>query len=119
MSALVHHAGSGTVGAGLRAGVPAVPVPLVLDQPFWARRLTALGLSPGYVSTRRLTADSLSTTLRTAFQDAQYRERCTKISRTIESDDGTIAVRDVTRLDGNRLLPESDDMRRGPCEFLT
>ena len=35
MAAVVHHA-----GAGLRAGVPAVAVPVMADQPFWAQRCT-------------------------------------------------------------------------------
>ena len=34
MAAVVHHAGAGTTGAELRAGVPAVAVPVLLDQPF-------------------------------------------------------------------------------------
>jgi sterol 3beta-glucosyltransferase len=46
MAALVHHAGGGTTAAGLRAGVPAVTVPHVGDQPFWAARLAALGAGP-------------------------------------------------------------------------
>ncbi|MGN5379478.1 glycosyltransferase [Streptomyces lasalocidi] len=46
-AAVVHHAGAGTTGAGLRAGVPAVPVPFMADQPFWAARLHRLGVAPG------------------------------------------------------------------------
>lgn len=92
MAALVHHAGPGTVGAGLKAGIPAVPVPLALDQPFWARRLTGLGLSPGYIDARRLTADTLTGTLRAALHDTRYRDRCARISRTIRSQDGATAV---------------------------
>ena len=37
VSAVVHHGGSGTTGAGLRAGVPSVIVPHMGDQPFWAQ----------------------------------------------------------------------------------
>ncbi|MFD5659245.1 glycosyltransferase [Streptomyces hirsutus] len=46
-AAVVHHAGAGTTAAGLRAGVPAVPVPVMADQPFWASRLYELGVAPG------------------------------------------------------------------------
>ncbi|MEW2576714.1 glycosyltransferase [Streptomyces syringium] len=92
MAALVHHAGPGTVGAGLRAGVPAVPVPLAYDQPFWARRLTTLELSPAFINARRLTAAKLTAALRPALHDKQYRDRCTKISRIIQSQDGAVTV---------------------------
>ncbi|MGK5641942.1 glycosyltransferase, partial [Streptomyces sp. URMC 126] len=52
LAAVVHHAGAGTTAAGLRAGVPAVPVPVQFDAHFWAARLTALGVSPGPVPLR-------------------------------------------------------------------
>jgi UDP:flavonoid glycosyltransferase YjiC (YdhE family) len=42
MAAVVHHAGAGTAGATLRAGIPAVAVPVMADQPFWAGRLHRL-----------------------------------------------------------------------------
>jgi UDP:flavonoid glycosyltransferase YjiC (YdhE family) len=44
-AAVVHDARAGTTGAGLRAGVPAVPVPVLVDQPFWAARLHRLGVA--------------------------------------------------------------------------
>ena len=47
MAAVVDHAGAGTTGAGLRAGVPSVTVPMLGDQPFWAARLAVLGVGPG------------------------------------------------------------------------
>ncbi|MEU5587430.1 hypothetical protein AB0H05_20405 [Streptomyces chrestomyceticus] len=33
--------GAGTTAAALRAGAPAVPVPVTADQPFWAARPAA------------------------------------------------------------------------------
>ncbi|MEU6992152.1 glycosyltransferase [Streptomyces sp. NPDC046465] len=45
-AAVIHHASAGTTAAGLRAGTPSVPVPVQLDQHFWANRLHALGVSP-------------------------------------------------------------------------
>jgi sterol 3beta-glucosyltransferase len=62
MAALVHHGGMGTTAAGLRAGIPAVIIPLGGDQAFWADRLQRLGVgihSAGFfkISTKRLVAD--------------------------------------------------------------
>ncbi|WP_030790274.1 glycosyltransferase [Streptomyces sp. NRRL S-920] len=92
MRALVHHAGPGTAGAGLRAGVPAVPVPLALDQPFWAHRLTSLGLAPTSLPARRLTARKLAGALRTTLYDDQYRARCARLSKVIGAEDGAASV---------------------------
>ena len=55
VAAVVHHGGSGTTGAGLGAGVPAVLVPHAGDQPLWARRLARLGVSAAPIPFRRLT----------------------------------------------------------------
>ncbi|MFD0652644.1 glycosyltransferase [Streptomyces malaysiensis] len=52
-AAVVHHAGAGTTAAGLRAGVPAVAVPAMADQPFWAARLHRLGVAPGHCRSTR------------------------------------------------------------------
>lgn len=57
-SVAVHHGGVGTCAAALTAGIPQVVHPFFGDQPFWARRLTDLGVAPEPL--RRLTADSLT-----------------------------------------------------------
>ncbi|MEM8600778.1 MAG: glycosyltransferase, partial [Bacteroidota bacterium] len=46
MAAVVHHGGAGTTAAGLRAGCPSVVCPFFGDQPFWGRRVHALGAGP-------------------------------------------------------------------------
>ncbi len=88
MSALVHAAGAGTTAAGLRAGVPAVPVPVQLDQTFWAARLTALGVSPGPVPFRRLTAERLAEAIRRAVGTPGYRTRARDLAGRIAAEDG-------------------------------
>jgi UDP:flavonoid glycosyltransferase YjiC (YdhE family) len=60
MAAVVHHAGAGTTGAGLRAGVPAVPMPVQFDGAFWADRLVRLGVAPQTVPPRQLTPPRLT-----------------------------------------------------------
>ena len=45
--AAVHHGGAGTTAATLRAGIPSVIYAFTAEQPFWARRVSALGLGVG------------------------------------------------------------------------
>ena len=99
--AVVHHSGAGTTGAGLRAGVPAVAVPVLVDQPFWADRLYRLGIAPPPLPLHELTADTLTDALRSCLDRAAYRDRATELARPIRADDGPAAVLSLlTRLEG-------------------
>jgi sterol 3beta-glucosyltransferase len=89
MAAVVHHAGAGTAAAGLRAGVPAIPVPVLADQPFWANRLHALGAAPAPIPLSRLTADRLAATLRAALGNPHYAARAQALSARLATDDST------------------------------
>ncbi|MEU9588839.1 glycosyltransferase [Streptomyces sp. NPDC048219] len=91
-AAVVHHAGAGTTAAGLRAGVPAVPLPGQLDQYFWASRLVALGSAPTCLSHRRLTAPVLADALRRAVGDPSYRARTGRIADRLAGEDGAAPV---------------------------
>jgi sterol 3beta-glucosyltransferase len=101
MAALVHHAGAGTTGAGLRAGVPAVGVPMIGDQPFWAARLARLGVGPRPIPLRRLTAAALAEAIRDATGRPAYRTRARELAAAIAGEDGAApVVKAVGRLAG-------------------
>ena len=95
VAAVVHHAGAGTTAAALRAGVPAVPVPVLADQPFWARRLRALGVATAPIPLSRLTADRLAAALRAT---PALRERSAQMAVRLRDEDG--AARVIAWLDG-------------------
>ncbi|MCP3803087.1 glycosyltransferase [Allokutzneria sp. A3M-2-11 16] len=103
MAAVVHHAG--TTGAGLRAGVPTVPVPVLSDQPFWADRLVKAGVSPGSVPFRELTADRLAALIREAVTDESYRVRAEAIADRVRAEDGAARVAEVVARLGERRRP--------------
>ncbi|MBL7258970.1 glycosyltransferase [Paractinoplanes lichenicola] len=92
MAAVVHHAGAGTTAAGLRAGVPAVPVPLLVDQPFWAQRLVTLGVAPEALPFRRLSAAGLGAAIRAAVGEPGYRRRAGELAVGLAEEDGTAGV---------------------------
>ncbi|MQS15048.1 glycosyltransferase family 1 protein [Streptomyces kaniharaensis] len=92
VAAVVHHAGAGTTAAALRSGTPAIPVPAQLDAPFWSARLASLGVSPGPVPLRGLTADRLATAIRQALDDPRYRDRAASVAATLAAEDGTAKV---------------------------
>jgi sterol 3beta-glucosyltransferase len=88
MAAVVHHAGAGTTAAGLRAGVPAVAVPVLADQPFWARRLHRLGVAPAPIPLPSLTGERLATALRAAITDPHHRARAQALAARLATEDG-------------------------------
>jgi sterol 3beta-glucosyltransferase len=101
-AAVVHHAGAGTTGAAARAGIPAVPVPVLADQPFWADRVHRLGVASEPIPFRRLTADRLAFALRQVISVPSYRARAEALADRLAEEDGAGAVVDaVARLTEN------------------
>lgn len=92
VAAVVHHAGAGTAAAGLRAGVPAVTVPVLADQPFWAARLAALGAGPPPIPRRQLAVRVLAAAIRDAVARPSYRTQAEALSRRMASEDGAAPV---------------------------
>ncbi|KRD19484.1 MULTISPECIES: glycosyltransferase [unclassified Streptomyces] len=99
MAAVVHHCGAGTTAAGVRAGVPAVPVPIQFDEGFWGERLVALGVAPGTVPLRRLTADTLTAALVRVTREPGFARRAAQLGARVRGEDGVgRVVEAVTRL---------------------
>jgi len=88
VAAVVHHGGAGTTAEGLRAGVPAVIVPFIVDQPFWGARIAALGVGPPPIPRQKLTADRLAHAMRAAATDPQMKRRAEKLGAAIRQEDG-------------------------------
>ena len=93
-SVIVHHAGAGTTGAALRAGVPQVPVPVAADQPFWAKRAVQLGVSPGAIPFQRLTPERLADVIGAARSGA-YATRAAQMAEQLDQEDGAGRVTDA------------------------
>ncbi|MFD0417791.1 glycosyltransferase [Streptomyces sp. NPDC127108] len=91
-AAVIHHAGAGTTAAGLRAGTPAVPVPVQLDQHFWAARLHTLGVAPRPLSYRRLTVRRLADAITAAVHDSGLRARARDLAAALAREDGSRQV---------------------------
>ena len=88
VSAVVHHGGAGTTAAGLRAGLPTLICPLALDQPFWGRRVHALGCGPKPQAIKRLEAKRFAKGLLELTQTESYRVRAESMASAIAKEDG-------------------------------
>ena len=101
MAAVVHHGGSGTTAAGLRAGVPSILVPFAADQLLWAARVRALGVGPKPVPRARLTAELLAGAITQATGDPRLHERAAAFGEKMRAEDGTgNAARLISGIDG-------------------
>ncbi|OLR92217.1 glycosyltransferase [Actinokineospora bangkokensis] len=92
LAAAVHHGGAGTAAALLRAGVPSVPVPAIVDQAFWSERLRLLGVSPGPIPADELDAENLAAALRVVLEDGRYRARALDVAEQVRAEDGAGVV---------------------------
>jgi sterol 3beta-glucosyltransferase len=84
---VVHHGGAGTTSAGLRAGIPNIVVPFTADQPFWGRRVHAVGAGPKPILVKELLAKKLTQAIAQADANA-LRRRAQDIGQRIRSEDG-------------------------------
>ncbi len=87
-SAVVHHGGAGTIAAALKAGVPSVVVPHMIDQVAWGRAIHALGAGPAPIRRRKLSPERLHKAITAAVTDVSIRERTAALGGRIRAEDG-------------------------------
>ncbi|MEV0631577.1 glycosyltransferase [Nonomuraea wenchangensis] len=92
MAAVVHHGGAGTTGTALTAGVPSVVCPFFSDQPFWGRRVAALGAGPPPLPIRRLDRRELAERLLAV---PRHRERAARLGRRLAVENGVRTAADL------------------------
>jgi UDP:flavonoid glycosyltransferase YjiC (YdhE family) len=97
VSAVVHHGGAGTTGAGLMAGVPNIVTPFTSDQPFWGHRVHTLGAGPKPLPAKKLTAQTLSKSIITAVSDQEMRAQAKTIGARISTEDGVSRAMDIVQ----------------------
>lgn len=92
VSAVVHHGGSGTTAAGLRAARPTLICPVLGDQPFWAHQVHTLGAGPDPLPWRHLTAAKLEERLRPLTSYTSYQNEAQRIGHLLNAEDGAGAA---------------------------
>jgi sterol 3beta-glucosyltransferase len=104
VASVVHHGGAGTTGAALRAGKPTAICPFFGDQPFWARRVSALGVGPAPLDLKTLSPAALADAI-TRMEDTGMRQRAAELGAGIQQEAGIAnAVRFISaiRTDASR-----------------
>jgi sterol 3beta-glucosyltransferase len=88
VAAVVHHGGSGTTAAGLRAGKPTMIFYWLGDQPFWGKRVHEAGAGPAPITQKQMTAENLANAIRTMVSDDSMRRQAEEIGAMLRAEDG-------------------------------
>lgn len=112
VDAVVHHGGSGTTAAGLRAGKPTLICPVLADQPFWGRRIHQLGAGPRPLPLRSATPHTLAGRIFELVSQQEFAAASAGIGEQIAAEDGTGNAVEVLQLieaafASRRLAPNS------------
>ena len=92
VATVIHHGGAGTTSTAAHAGAPQVLVPLIADQPYWARRVTALGIGIGVAHEGPSPpTDSLAAALSTTLSPATG-ARARDVGGTLPTDGAAVAA---------------------------
>lgn len=88
VEAVIHHGGAGTTAAGLKAGCPSLIIPFGGDQPFWGKRIHAVGAGPQPIHRKNLTIRNLSAALDELFHQPAWKTGAQAMARAIQQEDG-------------------------------
>lgn len=85
MDVAVHHGGSGTTGASLKAGCPTIVKPFFGDQYFYATRVEDIGAG---LALKKLNKKTLSRALKEVTTNEKMKERAMIVKERISHEDG-------------------------------
>jgi len=87
LAALIHHGGAGTTAAGIRAGVPAIVVPHLSDQPYWGSLLHQNGVATKNIPRARLSVDRLVAAIHEATSSQDMQAKAAELGEKIRAED--------------------------------
>lgn len=93
----VHHGGAGTTSASLHAGIPAVTLPLAIDQFFWGERIYKIGVGPKPIPQRKLTAERLAAAIQHALTDEVMHTNAKTVREKLVTENGIQAAVSLIR----------------------
>ncbi len=86
-SAVVHHGGAGTTQEALRSGRPSLICPIFGDQPFWGKRIAALGAGPDPIPLAKLSAENFAAALK-ALRDPAFARNAVTLGAAMDGEAG-------------------------------
>lgn len=91
-AAIIHHGGFGTTSSGLKAGIPSMAVPHIIDQFIWGQKLFDLGVGPKPLPRTKMTLAAFSEALIDLTTNLQYQEKAKEIGERIRAENGVAAA---------------------------
>lgn len=95
VQAVVHHGGSGTLGASLRAGKPTFILPFIVDQFHWGKRVHELSLGPKPIPAEKFNFAHFSTRLKELTVNPFYQQNAQAMALKMSQENG---VEEAARL---------------------
>ena len=92
-SCVVHHGGSGTTGAAVRLGVPAIIIPHLGDQFLWAELALGLGCASFVIPSAKLTAEWLGQCVATTLANQRFYQSVAEVSEKVRAEGGVRQAR--------------------------
>ncbi len=83
VAAVVHHGGAGTTHTAARAGVPQIAIPHMLDQFYFARRVSELGIGPPSIARKDLSVARLVESLRATLDNEHLAGRAAELAQKL------------------------------------
>jgi len=87
-AAIIHHGGFGTTSSGLKAGIPSMAVPHIIDQFIWGQKLFDLGVGPKPLPRTKMSVEALREALIDLTTNPQYQDNARKIGAKIREENG-------------------------------
>jgi sterol 3beta-glucosyltransferase len=93
VAAIVHHGGAGTTAASMRAGVPVIVTPMMVDQFDFSYAVDALGVGIGFEKALpKISAQELGEAIETVIADLEMTKKAATLGRKMRSQNGAEAA---------------------------
>ncbi|PLW96696.1 MAG: hypothetical protein C0593_10805 [Marinilabiliales bacterium] len=93
VSLVVHHFGFGTTAETLRAGIPSIPIPHIMDQQQRAKQISKMGFATKPINLKGEFSGHLAKAIKDANDDKAMKDACVALAEKIQQENGRAFAR--------------------------